>query len=193
MPPDAAAAARAGADETARKASRQASRRSERAKERPPERVANAGRLARVHQGQCQSTKNGTARHCPIINHEAELRPRPRPQGERPVGEEIVLSTTTNYPTTYTHEKDLNRIASSNWLVTALKCNSRKKSGYVVRAYHPGARCRWNYTCPRRMPLGVGRASRGKLKTVGVSQSSAGGGDDAHQQQAETAPAERRI
>ena len=37
---DAAAAARVGADETARKASRQASREAERAKEKPPDRVA---------------------------------------------------------------------------------------------------------------------------------------------------------
>ena len=67
--------------------------------------------------------------------------PDPSKRESAPVGEEIILSTSTNYPTTYTHEKDLDRIASSNWLVTALKCNSRKKSGYVVRAYHPGARC----------------------------------------------------
>ena len=137
---DAAAAARVGADETARKASRQASREAERAKERPPERVQTPAGWPTSTKETTKAPKTGR----PDIVLSSIMRPNSGPDPNRkesaPVGEEILLSTTTNYPTTYTHAKDLNRIASSNWLVTALKCNSRRKSGYVVRAYHPGAR-----------------------------------------------------
>ena len=102
-----AAAARVGADETARKASRQASREAERAKEKPPERVATPAGWPASIKDSIKAPKTGR----PDIVLSSIMRqnfgPDPNRKESAPVGEEIVLSTTTNYPTTYTHAKKI--------------------------------------------------------------------------------------
>ena len=126
---DAAAAVRVGADETARKASRRSGKQKEPKRDHRP---TNAGRLARVRQGQCVKPEDGTARRCPV--HTApNFGPTPTARRAPPLARRS-LSTTTNYPTTLT--KDLRTVFQ---LGPALKCKSEEER-LLVRAYHPGAR-----------------------------------------------------
>ena len=117
---DAAAAARVGADETARKASRQASREAERAKERPPERVQTPAGWPASIKDSVKAPKTGR----PDVVLSSIMRPNFGPDPDRKASAPCRRGDRyRQLRITPQHilMKKIYRIASSTWLVTALK------------------------------------------------------------------------
>lgn len=128
---DAAAAARLGEDEIAQEKARSASRCSSRG--RMPSRQGTPAGWPRSIKKELKAPPTGRSDVVLASIMRADFGPDFRPGIPSDMNH---LASTTNYPTTYVADKP----SSSAWLVTSLKCCSRPSGGYLVRAYHPGAR-----------------------------------------------------